>query len=69
MVELTEPVDVALCQRLFVELGVWIRPFGKLLYLMPPFIISPDQLSQLTSALLQLCQQNIFSQQAPLPGA
>lgn len=69
VVELTQQVDVALCQRLFVELGVWIRPFGKLLYLMPPFIISPDQLSQLTSALLQVCQQDIFSQQAPLPGA
>lgn len=69
VIELKENVDVALCQRLFVELGVWIRPFGKLLYLMPPFIISRDQLSQLTSALLHLCQQDIFSRQAPLPGA
>lgn len=69
VIELTENVDVALCQRLFVELGVWIRPFGRLLYLMPPFIISSAQLSQLTSALLQVCQQQIFSQQAPLPGA
>jgi adenosylmethionine-8-amino-7-oxononanoate aminotransferase len=69
VIELKENVDVALCQRLFVELGVWIRPFGKLLYLMPPFVISADQLSQLTSALLQVCQQDIFSRQAPLPGA
>jgi adenosylmethionine-8-amino-7-oxononanoate aminotransferase len=69
VIELKENVDVALCQRLFVELGVWIRPFGKLLYLMPPFIISPEQMSQLTSALLQVCQQDIFSQQPQLPGA
>lgn len=37
VVETVRPVDVAHIQRFFVERGVWIRPFGKLLYLMPPY--------------------------------
>jgi adenosylmethionine-8-amino-7-oxononanoate aminotransferase len=44
---------MAVLQRFFVDQGVWIRPFGRLLYLMPPFIIKPDDLSRLTSALVR----------------
>jgi adenosylmethionine---8-amino-7-oxononanoate aminotransferase len=69
VVEMTGNVDVALCQRLFVDAGVWVRPFGKLLYLMPPFIISPQELTQLTQALLNVCQQSVLTKEAPLPGA
>ena len=69
VIELAQCVDVALCQRLFVDRGVWIRPFGKLLYLMPPFIISAAELTCLTTALLEVCQLPIASTSAPLPGA
>jgi adenosylmethionine-8-amino-7-oxononanoate aminotransferase len=51
VVETRVAVDVAAAQRAFVEAGVWIRPFGKLLYLMPPYVIEPADLSRLTAAL------------------
>ena len=51
VVELEEPVDMRAVQPAFVERGVWVRPFGRLVYLMPPFITERDQVERLTEAV------------------
>lgn len=51
VVELRQPVDMAVVQERFVEKGVWVRPFGKLVYLMPPYIIPEEELNILTDAV------------------
>jgi adenosylmethionine-8-amino-7-oxononanoate aminotransferase len=51
VVELHKQVDVATAQSQFVAAGVWIRPFGKLVYLMPPYTINKADLRQLTAAI------------------
>jgi adenosylmethionine-8-amino-7-oxononanoate aminotransferase len=59
VVELKDPVDMASAQRHFVENGVWIRPFGRLAYLMPPYCIAPADLSRLTQVLTGFARQGV----------
>ena len=54
VIEMKEAVDMATIQKSFVDAGVWIRPFGRLVYIMPPYIISSEDLSMLTKAMLQV---------------
>lgn len=51
VVETKNPVNMAELQAIFVEQGVWIRPFGRLIYIMPPFVMPSDELRQLTHAI------------------
>ncbi|HMU65942.1 MAG TPA: adenosylmethionine--8-amino-7-oxononanoate transaminase, partial [Cellvibrionaceae bacterium] len=53
VIEFTQPLDLNNLQPFLVEQGVWLRPFGKLLYTMPPYIIRPDELSRITQAMVQ----------------
>lgn len=50
VVEMSKTVDVPAVQKTLMEQGVWLRPFGKLIYTMPPFIIGNNDLDQLTRA-------------------
>lgn len=57
VVELHKPVDMARVQRRFVEEGVWIRPFGCLIYLMPAFVINEEALGKLTTAIRHVVEE------------
>jgi adenosylmethionine-8-amino-7-oxononanoate aminotransferase len=52
VVEMKQVVDVAKIQKQFIEYGLWIRPFGKLVYVMPQYVISEQDLTNLTSGIV-----------------
>ena len=55
VVELHEPIDVAAVQAQLLARGVWLRPFGRLLYTMPPYAIEPGELAQVCAAMREVC--------------
>jgi adenosylmethionine-8-amino-7-oxononanoate aminotransferase len=52
VIELDEAVDMPVFQSLLIKNGIWVRPFGKLVYIMPPFVMTDDELGTLCRALL-----------------
>lgn len=56
VVELKKNVDMATLQQVFVKRRIWVRPFGKLVYVMPPYIITDDELNYLLSQLVEVIQ-------------
>ena len=57
MVELEAPVDMRVVQPAFVEQGIWVRPFGKLVYLMPPYVTSTAQIEKLTAGVRSVVER------------
>ena len=57
VIELKEPVDMRVVQPLFVERGVWVRPFGKLVYAMPPYVMGSADVATLTAAMVDVVGQ------------
>lgn len=53
VIELKEKVEIDQVQKKLVERGVWLRPFGRLLYTMPPYIINDEELEKLTTAMVE----------------
>ena len=54
VVEMKQPVDMQSMTQSFVEAGVWVRPFGKLVYLMPPFVITDKDLAKLCQVVTRV---------------
>ena len=59
VVEMKQPVNMQQLQAAFVEAGVWVRPFNKLVYIMPPYIISTDELTLLSSAIYTVLKKHL----------
>ncbi|OCQ23246.1 adenosylmethionine--8-amino-7-oxononanoate transaminase [Pseudoalteromonas luteoviolacea] len=60
VVELKEVVDVAKIQKFFIQKGLWIRPFGKLIYIMPPYITSNEEIEKLSDGIYQAIEQKAY---------
>jgi len=59
VVELVDPVDMNTVPQAFVDRGVWVRPFGRLVYIMPPYVIEPNDLSQVTRAIYEVVELHV----------
>ncbi|MGB3481245.1 MAG: adenosylmethionine--8-amino-7-oxononanoate transaminase [Mycobacterium sp.] len=56
VVEMAAPVDLAVATEVALDHGVWLRPFRNLVYAMPPFICTPEEVDQLTSAMVAVAR-------------
>jgi len=57
VVEMHNELDMEKTQKRLIDLGVWLRPYGKLLYTMPPFIITKDELLTITKAIKTIVRE------------
>ena len=57
VVERKQPVSLAQVQPMFVERGIWVRPFGRNVYLMPPYVSSSEDIAALTSGIVEVLQR------------
>ena len=54
VIELKQPVNMAAIQKKLVDRGVWVRPFGKLVYTIPPYVIGDEDIATLTASLVDV---------------
>jgi adenosylmethionine-8-amino-7-oxononanoate aminotransferase len=59
VVELEQPVMMERIQEKFVQKGVWVRPFGRLVYIMPPYVMSSEDLQRLTQAICEVVEEEL----------
>ncbi|MGI8333366.1 adenosylmethionine--8-amino-7-oxononanoate transaminase [Actinomadura scrupuli] len=52
VIEAVSPVDIARVQKTVMEHGVWLRPFRNLIYAMPPYVTSPEDITRISTAML-----------------
>ena len=70
VIQVTQAVDLGIIQKMFVAEGVWVRPFGKLVYVMPPYITSPQGLALLCQGMLRALKRYFYQlDQASQPSA
>ncbi len=62
VVEMAAPVNVGKLQQFFVDKhNVWLRPFGRLIYVMPPYVIGDDDLARLTNAMCAAVEEGVWA--------
>lgn len=54
VIQVSQAVDLGIIQKMFVEEGIWVRPFGKLVYVMPPYVMSQEDLATLCNGMLRV---------------
>ncbi len=59
VIEMKQPVEMKQISRQFVEAGVWVRPFGKLVYLMPAYVIDAEELQVLCRAVVEVVARQV----------
>ncbi|HEY9033213.1 MAG TPA: adenosylmethionine--8-amino-7-oxononanoate transaminase [Pseudomonadales bacterium] len=57
VIELQQPVDMAVIQPALVDAGIWVRPFGRLVYIMPPYVIDNNDLAFLCTRIIDVLKQ------------
>ncbi len=60
VIEMKQPVDMKIIQQACIEQQIWIRPFGKLVYIMPAYVMTDNQLAKLTAGMLTVLKSGRF---------
>ena len=59
VIEMDQPVDLRVATPAALEHGVWLRPFRNLIYAMPPYICTPEEIGQISSAMVEVAVRNL----------